>query len=109
VPAAPVPVPVPQPVAPPSPFARFDRLSDSLSRAVRNFQDRASLFVDARMDCGGLASGLVSVENLWPTYNLERRARMATFDSRRASQDQAIYAAVDSVESRFERSGCPRP
>ena len=61
------------------------------------------------MDCGGLASGLVSVENLWPTYNLERRARMATFDSRRASQDQAIYAAVDSVESRFERSACPRP
>jgi len=84
-------------------------LSDSLSRAVRNFQDRASLFVDGRMDCGGLASGLVSVENLWPTYNLERRARMATFDSRRASQDQAIYAAVDSVESRFERSACPRP
>jgi proteasome lid subunit RPN8/RPN11 len=107
VPAA--PVPVPQPVAPPSPFARFDRLSDSLSRAVRNFQDRASLFADGRMDCGGLASGLVSIENLWITYNTERRSRMASFDQRRASQDQAMYAAVDSVESRFEHSGCPRP
>jgi len=107
VPAA--PLPVPQPVAAPSPFARFDRLSDSLARAVRNFQDRAALFADHRMECGALAAGLVSVESLWPTYNLERRTRMAAFDQRRASQDQAIYAAVDSVESRFERSGCPRP
>jgi proteasome lid subunit RPN8/RPN11 len=106
VPAA--PVPVPQPVAP-SPFARFDRLSDSLSRAVRNFQDRASLFADGRMDCGGLANGLVSIENLWISYNTERRARMAAFDQRRAFRDQSMYAAVDSVESRFERSGCPRP
>jgi len=102
-------VPVPQPVAPPSPFARFDRLSDSLSRAVRNFQDRAALFADGRMDCGGLANGLVSIENLWISYNTERRARMAAFDQGRASKDQTMYAAVDQVESRFEQSGCPRP
>jgi len=108
-PPAPVPVPVPQPVAPPSPFARFDRLTDSLSRAVRNFQDRAALFASGRMDCNGLAAGLVSVENLWAMYNVERRARMASFDQRRATQDQAMYTSVDSVESAFERSGCPRP
>ena len=108
-PPAPVPVPVPQPVAPPSPFARFDRLTDSLSRAVRNFQDRAALFASGRMDCNGLATGLVSVENLWAMYNIERRARMASFDQRRATQDQAMYASVDGVESGFERSGCPRP
>ncbi|HEV8511099.1 MAG TPA: hypothetical protein VGQ48_11670 [Gemmatimonadales bacterium] len=99
--------PPPQAVA--SPFARFDRLSDSLSRAVRNFHDRAALFANGQMDCGGLAAGLVSIESLWITYNTERRARMASFDSRRTSQDQALYAAVDSVESRFEHSGCPRP
>ena len=107
--AAPVPAPVPQPVAPASPFARFDRLSDSLARTLRNFQDRAALFATGRMDCNGLASGLVAIENLWIVYNTERRARMASFDQRRATQDQAMYAAVDSVESRFERSGCPRP
>jgi hypothetical protein len=84
-------------------------LSDSLSRAVRNFQDRALLFAGGRMDCGGLSAGLVTIENLWITYNAERRARMTTFDYRRATQDQALYAAVDSVESRFEHSGCPRP
>jgi len=104
--AAPV-RPPPPPVA--SPFARFDRLSDSLARAVRSFQDRAALFESGRMDCNGLASGLVAIENLWITYNTERRARMAAFDQRRAAQDQALYAAVDGVESRFERSGCPRP
>jgi len=92
-----------------SPFARFDRLSDSLSHAVRNFHDRAALFENGRMDCGGLATGLVAMENLWMTYNAERRARMASFDQRRATQDQAMYAAVDSVESRYEHSGCPRP
>jgi hypothetical protein len=101
------PTPPPPPVA--SPFARYDRLSDSLSRAVRSFQDRAALFASGQMDCSGLAAGLVSMENLWITYNAERRARMSTFDLRRATQDQALYAAVDSVESRFERSGCPRP
>ncbi len=101
------PPPTPPPVA--SPFARFDRLSDSLARAVRSFQDRAALFDSGRMDCNGLASGLVAIENLWITYNTERRARMAAFDQRRATQDQALYASVDAVESRFERSGCPRP
>jgi hypothetical protein len=104
-----MPQPVPQPVAPPSPFARFDRLSDSLAHAVRNFQDRAGLFATGRLDCNGLASGLVAIENLWMSYNTERRARMAAFDQQRATQDQSMYAAVDSVESRFERSGCPRP
>jgi proteasome lid subunit RPN8/RPN11 len=101
------PAPPPAPVA--SPFARYDRLSDSLSRAVRSFQDRAALFPGGGVDCGGLASGLASVEKLWISYNTERRARMATFDLRRVTQDQALYAAVDSVESRFERSECPRP
>lgn len=113
--AVPPPQPAPQPAQPPppppvaSPFARFDRLSDSLSRAVRNFQDRAALFDSGRMDCNGLASGLVAIENLWITYNTERRARLADFDQRRVTQDQALYASVDAVESRFERSGCPRP
>jgi hypothetical protein len=108
---APAAAAAPQPAALPavSPFARYDRLSDSLSRAVRSFQDRASLFDGGRIDCNGLASGLVGVENLWISYNNERKARMAEFDERRATQDQALYASVDAVESRFERSGCPRP
>ncbi len=99
----------PAPPAPASPFARFDRLSDSLSSAVRNYRDRAELFGSGRLDCGGLASGLVAIEGLWTTYNAERRARMTNFDQRRALRDQAMYASVDSVESNFEQSGCRRP
>ena len=106
--APPPPAPIPPP-QPPSPFARFDRLSDSLSRAVRNYYGRAELFDNGRIDCSGLANGLVAMENLWMTYNAERRARMANFDQRRALDDQAIYASVDSVESNFEQSGCRRP
>ncbi len=107
--APPPPAPIPQPLAPPSPFARFDRLTDSLARAVRNYRDRAQLFASGRIDCGGLANGLVAIESLWPSYNAERRARMANFDQRRALQDQGTYASVDSVESSFEQSGCRRP
>ena len=92
-----------------SPFARFDRLSDSLARAVRNFQDRAALFGSGRMDCGGLATGLVAVDNLWITYNTERRARLASFDPGRVTRDQALWTSVDSVSRRFDDSGCPRP
>jgi hypothetical protein len=105
----PPPAAAPLPPAPASPFERFDRLSDSLSRAVRSYHERADLFASSRVDCSGLANGLVAIESLWMTYNAERRARMATFDQRRAFQDQAMYASVDSVESNFEQSGCRRP
>jgi proteasome lid subunit RPN8/RPN11 len=112
----PVAVPATQPAAPPpppppaaSPFARFDRLSDSLSGAVRNFQDRARLFASGQMDCGGLARGLVAVDNLWITYNNERKGRLASLDPQRAARDQGLWASVDSVSRHFDNSGCPRP
>jgi proteasome lid subunit RPN8/RPN11 len=90
-------------------FARFDRLSDTLSRAVQNYHDRAALFANRQVDCSALARGLVAIEDLWITYNTERRARIASFDARRATRDQGLYAVVDSVESQFERSRCQRP
>ncbi|MGH7336359.1 MAG: hypothetical protein ACREI7_02160, partial [Myxococcota bacterium] len=92
-------------------FARFDRLSDTLARAVRNYQERAALYASGRIDCATLARGLVAIENLWITYNGERRARLAagSFDPRRTARDQALYGSVDSAESQFERSGCRRP
>lgn len=101
--------PPPAPPQPPSPFARYDRLRDSLARAVRNYRDRAALFASARIDCNGLASALVAMENVYFAYNGERRARMNNFDEQRAIQDQALYASVDSAESNFEQSGCRRP
>ena len=105
--ARPAAAPPPAPVA--SPLARFDRLSDSLGRAVRSFQDRAALFDGGRMDCNGLASGLVAVENAWNTYSVERKARLASLDQPRVLRDQDMYAVVDGVSRRFDTSGCPRP
>ena len=61
------------------------------------------------MDCGGLATGLVAVDNLWITYNTERKARLASFDPTRVARDQALWASVDSVSRGFDNSGCPRP
>ncbi len=90
-------------------FARFDHLSDTLTSAVRNYHDRAALFANRQIDCAALARGYVAVSNLWINYNAERNTRMASFDSRRAARDQGLYAGVDSVESQFEKSRCPRP
>jgi hypothetical protein len=103
----PVAQPAPAPVA--SPFARFDRLSDSLARVVRTFQDRAGLFESGQVDCNGLANRLAAVESTWLVYFNERKARLASLDQPRVERDQTLYAAVDGVARRFENSGCPRP
>ena len=101
--------PAPAPRVVDTTFARFDRLSDTLSSAVRNYHDRAVLFANHQIDCAGLARGLVAIENLWINYNAERRERMTSFDARRTARDQGLYGAVDSVESSFEQSKCRRP
>jgi len=67
------------------------------------------LFANRQVDCGALARGLVTIEDLWINYNAERRERIASFDARRAARDQGSTAGVDSVESQFERSHCQRP
>ena len=106
------PPPATRPAAAPradTSFARFDRLSDTLSSAVRNYHDRAALFANRQIDCAALARGLIAIENLWINYNAERSARIASFDARRAARDQGLYAGVDSVEGQFETSHCPRP
>ena len=90
-------------------FVHFDRLSDTLTSAVRNYHDRAALYANRQIDCAGLARGLVAIEDLWANYNTERNARIASFDARRATRDQGLYAGVDSVEAQFDRSRCPRP
>jgi hypothetical protein len=47
------------------------------------------------------------VEQRWTTYNSARK-RAGVLDAAHALRDQALYARVDSVERRFEQSGCPR-
>jgi proteasome lid subunit RPN8/RPN11 len=90
-------------------FVLLDRLSDTLARAVRNYQDRADLFANGQIDCAALSRGLVAVENLWVTYGNERKARIASLDAPRAARDRELWASVDSVDRRFGRSRCPRP
>lgn len=114
-PSAPRPQPGPAPqrvaptVAPPSAAAvRLDQIGDSLTRAVRMFTDRRAQFTRSQLACPDLARSLEAVETRWIAYNTARRAS-GTLDATRAARDQALYAGVDSVEHRFEQSGCPRP
>lgn len=86
----------------------FDDVADSVSRAVRGYGDRMKLFGAEQLDCAGLAQGLVTVEDLWTEYNVGKRGT-PPLDPVRTTRDQNLYAAVDSVERHFDRSGCARP
>jgi hypothetical protein len=55
-----------------------------------------------------LAGGLAAVERRWTTYNAARKSA-GVLDATHAVRDQALYARVDSVERRFEQTGCLRP
>jgi hypothetical protein len=104
---------VPRPVAPtavqPSDaVVRLDRIGDSLTHAVRTFADRRALFARSQLACTDLARSLEAVENHWTAYTAARRGS-GTLDATRAARDQTLYARVDSVERRYEQSGCPRP
>ena len=109
MPAAPSQLPPPPP-PPPSPPARtkLDLAGDSLTQVVHTFADRARLFDQRQLACAGLARGLELVESRWIAYNAARRSA-GVLDGARAGRDQALYARVDSVERKFEQSGCARP
>ena len=105
----PVPARAATPAPPPPPVrSRIDLAGDSLTRVVRDFADRARLFDRRQLPCAGLARGLELVENRWIAYNAARRSA-GVLEGARAGRDQALYAGVDSVERKFEQSGCARP
>jgi JAB1/Mov34/MPN/PAD-1 ubiquitin protease len=96
-------------VAPARPaMTKLERMADSLSKEVRLFGERARQFEGRQVPCATLASGLEAVENRWTAYNTARRAA-GVLDAAHAARDQTLYAGVDSVERKYERSGCPRP
>jgi hypothetical protein len=97
----------PQPVAV-TPQARLDQAADTLALAIAAFDLRAQLFGTRQMQCPELARGLVTVEDRWTGYNSVRKDGV-TLDSARTARDRALYADVDGVERRFERSACLRP
>jgi len=92
-----------------SPLARLDRAADTLGLAIAAFDLRAQLFASRQMHCPELARGLVQVEERWTTYNSVGKENGVALDSARTARDRALYADVDGVEKRFERSACPRP
>jgi hypothetical protein len=102
------PAPSPPAPSPPAPRARLDVAGDSLTQVVRSFSERASQFARGQVPCAGLARGLAAVESRWIAYNTARR-NAGVLDAAHAARDQTLYAGVDSVERRFEQSGCPRP
>ncbi len=114
----PKPAPKPKPTPPPAPTAAapvrapvraaIDIAADSLTQSVRDFGERAALFTRGQLPCGGLGRSLSSVESRWLAYNAARRSA-GVLDAAHAARDQTLYAGVDSVERRFDLSGCPRP
>ena len=99
----------PAPAAPvDSTLLRFERITDSVALVVRNYDVRMRSFGASQADCGGLSQTLVAVEDVWTDYNVGKR-KMGSLDPTHTARDQQLYAAVDSVERAFDRSGCQRP
>src|SRR5213079_2961116 len=92
-----------------TPQTRLDLAADTLGLAIAAFDLRAQLFASRQMQCPELARGLVLVEERWTAYNGVRKNSGVALDSAGTARDRALYADVDGVERRFERSACPRP
>ena len=100
------PPPPPGRVQPPP--TRLDALADSLTAAVRTFGERSTQFARGQLLCAGLGTALKMVESRWTAYSAARRSAGA-LEAAQAARDQTLYAGVDSVERRFEQTGCARP
>jgi len=88
-----------------SPFVRLDRNADSVTTLADLYNAR----VEANQtDCPGLGLALVAMEDAWTRYNVGKR-KLGSLEGDRFIRDQRLYAAVDSVERDFDRSGCTRP
>jgi hypothetical protein len=94
--------------AEPAPEADPALVSNAVAEAVTAFDLRVRMFESHQMQCADLSRGLVLVEERWTEYSTGHRA-VAANDSSAAAADRALYASVDQVERRFERSGCARP
>jgi hypothetical protein len=111
-PAPPVAAPAPRParttVTPSPEFAPLDQAGDSLILALQGYGRRARLFEKRRLDCSGLARGLVRVERTVATYGVQRGATRATLGPDRVARDRELRAGVDSAGRQFQQSGCER-
>lgn len=106
-PRATKPAPAAAPVEPP--LVRFDRIADTLALAVQHYSERAVLFDKQQIDCTGLERGVVQIENLWQPYLTLKNSLTQPLDPPRMTRDLTISSGVDSAESHFDRSKCPRP
>ncbi|HEY6060001.1 MAG TPA: hypothetical protein VIV10_05405 [Gemmatimonadales bacterium] len=105
-PASPGTPPGPPPVD--SALLRFERVSDSVTAIVGAYETSMRQFDAKRGNCQALSQALVAVEDAWTDYNVGKR-KAGSLDAAHATRDQSLYAAVDSVERSFDRSGCQRP
>ena len=87
----------------------LEQLGESLATALQQYQDRLELFQRQQMGCDLLDSAFVAVSQRWLAYSVQRKGIAAPLGPTVAAADHSFYAAVDSVETRHERSGCPRP
>jgi hypothetical protein len=95
------------PVAPA--LSGFAAASDALAADLRDYQSRGARFEQRLIKCQDLADAFATVEQRWITYSVERRKLAGQLDPAQVAADTAFSAAMDSVESSYERSACPRP
>jgi len=99
--------PPPAPVDPA--LVALDLISDTVETTVGAYHQSRTSFDNNQADCTSLADALVAVEEIWIAYNVRGKPRDVVLDPNRAARDRSLYARVDSVETDFDGTSCPRP
>lgn len=90
-------------------LARLDRVADTLSPALHNYDERSALYRDGILGCPGLARGYAAVDTLWSVYANTRTGLQAPLDSGRQARETRLASQVDGMRREFVRAGCPAP
>ena len=76
---------------------------------VARYQSTARLFDSGRVTCVDLGRVLVSVDEAWMSYSLERAAATELLDRAGRERERRLERDVVEVERHFRASECPRP
>lgn len=87
----------------------LDLAADLGESEVTRYRSTARLFDSGRVTCVELGRVLVSVDEAWMSYSLERAAATELLDRAGRERERRLERDVVEVERHFRASECPRP
>jgi len=83
--------------------------ADLAESEVLRYRSTARAFDDGRVTCVELGRVLVSVDEVWIAYSLERAAATEPLDAAGVERERRLERDVVQIERHFQVTECPRP